>query len=171
MKVVADGVDGPHVVRNEHTVSSGSDFADWVAPHLGVLSAMAIRQVGRADADDLVQEVLLRAWRGLATYDASRGSVRAWLAGILFRATPRRPRDVVLDTTTAAALSGVPELTEELDLAIASLPRRQLQVVTLHYLADLPVDEIAQALGISVGSVKSHLFDARANLRKALNRS
>jgi RNA polymerase sigma-70 factor (ECF subfamily) len=149
--------------------ADGAEFAAWVRPHMAVLTALAVRQVGASDADDLVQETLLRAWRRLSTYDPARGSARAWLAGILFRSAPRRrPRDV------SAGLLGVPgsvpppDHDDELERAVTSLPLRQRQVVTLHYLADLPVDEIAAALGISAGSVKSHLFDARANLRKVL---
>ncbi len=51
-----------------------------------------------------------------------------------------------------------------------ALPRRQREVVTLHYLADLPLVEVAAVLGISIGSVKSHLFDARAALRTTLEK-
>lgn len=59
----------------------------------------------------------------------------------------------------------------DVDVAVSALPRRQREVVTLHYLLDLPVREVAAVLSISEGSVKSHLFDARAALRASLESS
>jgi RNA polymerase sigma-70 factor (ECF subfamily) len=51
---------------------------------------------------------------------------------------------------------------------VRSLPRRQAQVVALHYLEDRPVAEIAEILGIAAGTVKKHLFDGRHALARAL---
>jgi RNA polymerase sigma factor (sigma-70 family) len=48
---------------------------------------------------------------------------------------------------------------------VRSLPRRQREVVALFYLADLSVEQTAQALGLRPGSVKAHLAAARATLR------
>lgn len=59
----------------------------------------------------------------------------------------------------------------DLARAIAGLSRRQREVITLHYLADLSVDEVGMVLAIAPGSVKSHLFDARRALRIALETS
>ena len=59
----------------------------------------------------------------------------------------------------------------DVDAAVAALPRRQREVVPLHYLIDPPVRQIAAVLPISEGSVKSHLFDARAALRTMLESS
>jgi RNA polymerase sigma factor (sigma-70 family) len=147
------------------------DFAKWIRAHLAVLSALAVREVGVADAEDVVQETLMRAWRRRSTYDPARGSARAWLVGVLLDQARRhrvrgrgRRRFAVPERLAAAA----PAEHLDLELAIRDLPRRQREVVTLHYLADLPVAEVATVLGISEGSVKSHLFDARAKLRTAL---
>lgn len=52
--------------------------------------------------------------------------------------------------------------------AIRALPLRQRLVLVLHYLDGLPVREVAEAMGISQGTVKSQLYDARANLRPLL---
>ena len=52
--------------------------------------------------------------------------------------------------------------------AVRSLPDRQREMVTLHFLRELPYAEIAQALGVSVGTVKATLFEAKLSLRAAL---
>ncbi|WP_196073350.1 RNA polymerase sigma factor [Nakamurella alba] len=144
-------------------------FAAWVRPHLAVLSGLAVREVGPADAEDLVQETLLRAWQRRSSYRATRGSERTFLVMILLdkarraRTRAHRDPDQPLVHTGPVDADGV-----DLERAIAALPDRQRQVVTLHYLADLPVQDVARLLGISPGSVKSSLFDARAALRPLL---
>ena len=52
--------------------------------------------------------------------------------------------------------------------AMARLPRRQRDVIALRYLADMPEDEVAEALGLNVGTVKQHASRGRAALRAAL---
>jgi RNA polymerase sigma factor (sigma-70 family) len=150
------------------------DFATWVGPHTAVLAAVAIREVGSAAAEDVVQDALVRAWRRRSTYRADRGSVRSWLVAVLLdqarRHRTRRPSlPVVVDPAQQLSAGTAERLT--LEAAIATLPRRQRQVVTLHYLADLPVTEIATLLDIATGSVKSALHDARSALRRQLEES
>jgi RNA polymerase sigma factor (sigma-70 family) len=143
-------------------------FAAWVSPHLGVLSAIAVREVGANDADDVVQDALVRAWRRRSTYRAERGSPRAWLVGVLFdqarrwrmRSVPRlRSQHAAADDAASDPLAR---------LAVRALPRRQREVITLIYLADLGVDEVAALLQISSGTVKSQLHDAREALKTVL---
>jgi len=52
--------------------------------------------------------------------------------------------------------------------AVRSLPRRQSQVVALHYLEDLPIAEVAAILDMAPGTVKKHLFDGRRELARRL---
>ena len=59
----------------------------------------------------------------------------------------------------------------DIDRAVMGLPRRQREVVSLFYLADLSVAEVAGVLGVSAGTVKSQLHAARARLRAELEES
>jgi RNA polymerase sigma-70 factor (ECF subfamily) len=139
-------------------------FDEWVAPHLAVLAALAARRVGPADADDVVQETLVRAWRRRATFRPEQGTARAWLVGILLdrarrHRTRTRPAELIDRPPDHDPAPDAPQalMIGHLDLerAIAALPQRQREVIWLHYLADLPVAEIAMVLGISTGSVKT----------------
>ncbi len=143
------------------------DFAEWIGPHLIAARRLAARLAPR-DAEDVLQESLTRAWRRRGTYDASRGSVAGWLCGIVLDQCRQRWRQ-----ERAPALMPVPAendtaLQLDLELAIRRLAPRQRQVIELHYFAGLPVADVAAALGISDGTVKSTLADARARLRTLL---
>jgi RNA polymerase sigma factor (sigma-70 family) len=145
-------------------------FAAWVTPHLGVLRALADRQVGLSAGADVAQEALLRAWQRRDTFDPHRGTVRAWLVSILLdrarRHRTRRPGPppgVVPDAVEAPHPDRI-----DVERAVVRLPRRQRQVITLHYLADLSVAEVAAVLGLSESSVKTHLGAARSALRTRL---
>ena len=156
--------------------SRGAEFAAWVWPHLPALTAVATHQVGRNDAADVVQEALVRAWRRWSTYRSDRGTPRGWLLAILgdqlrrYR-TRLRPRGEVFvadDSVAWPATSDEPGARLDLERAVRRLPKRQQQVVVLFYLADLGVQEVSALLGISDGSVKSHLSAARDALRTTL---
>jgi DNA-directed RNA polymerase specialized sigma24 family protein len=146
------------------------DFAEWVTPHLPALRALADRQVGTAAGADVVQEALLRAWRRRSTFDPERGTPRAWLVGVLLdqarRHRLRRPRPMPHVGHADPVAPGTDRI--DIERAVARLPRRQREAITLHYLADLSVAEVATVLGIAESSVKTHLGAARAALRTQL---
>jgi RNA polymerase sigma-70 factor (ECF subfamily) len=155
--------------------ATADGFAHWVSPHLAVLSALADRQVGAAAGPDVLQEALLRAWRRRQTFSGDRGSPRAWLVAILLdQARRHRTRWRWTNSTAqtpASELAGPSGDRVDLERAIASLSRRQREVVTLYYLADLAVAEVAVVLGVSESSVKTHLSAARAALKTLLEQS
>lgn len=146
-------------------------FADWAAPHLPALIAVAIREVGGA-AEDVVQNTLLRAWQRRSSFDAGRGSARAWLVAILLdqsrRCRTRRPAGTAPLRDEPDAATRPPDDRVDVEAAVRRLAPRQRQVVVLHYLADLSVAEVAALLGITDGAVKAQLSDARARLREIL---
>ena len=143
---------------------------------------MAYRLTGNdADAQDLVQEVLLRVRRGLATYRP--GSLEAWLSRITTNAfldeTRRRKRrpseplpedpDRVLaggdDAATALAATTLPDDVQD---ALRALPDEYRAAVVLCDVVGLPYGEIADQLGVPVGTVRSRIHRGRALLRTAL---
>src|SRR4051794_21810743 len=147
-----------------------ADFADWVRPHLLPMTRLAARLAGDAAADDVVQEALVRAWRRRETYDAARGAVLPWLLAITAdRAVRQRTR-----RRASVELVDLPAATDDVDRrvdlerAVGGLPRQMRLVVELHYYLALGVAETAAVLGIAPGTVKSHLSDARAHLRRTL---
>src|SRR3954451_5318126 len=176
------GAERSETVASGSTVPGGEEptpparpedgFGAWAAPHLSALWALAAHEVGAGAADDVVQETLLRAWRRWSTYDAGRGTPRAWLVGILLdrsrrHRARRRPATTPFSVDAGDAGRDAAERLR-IEQAVRRLPPRQRQVVVLHYLADLAVADVAAQLEISPGAVKAQLFDARSNLRRLL---
>ncbi len=134
------------------------------------------------DAQDLVQDVLLRVQRGLATYQP--GSMEAWLSRITtnafldgVRRQKRRPQDPlpeenperVLPTAVSAADAlDAAVLPEHLQAALRDLPEDYRTAVVLCDVLDFSYEEIAEALDIPVGTVRSRIHRGRARLRSAV---
>lgn len=134
--------------------------------------------VGR-DAEDLVQEIFGKAFGKFDTYD-SRYSVSTWIYRIarnrcidyLRRA---RPGAEALDEETALSADAGPEgaaLSAELDAAVgrflAGKDETARSIVYFRFYERMTVGEIAEALAIPAGTVKSRLYALKAELRKAL---
>ena len=134
------------------------------------LYALGLRWLGDVgEAEELVQETLVRAWRQADRFDPARGRVGAWLFGIARHiATDRwryrgRRSTVALDESTDRAIdSGFAELGDAWDVALAleDLPPAQREVLVMAYHHDLSQSEIADNLGIPLGTVKSRTFHA-----------
>jgi len=150
--------------------------------HGRFLYTVAFRLTGNDDdAQDLVQEVLLRVRKGLATYRP--GSLEGWLSRITtntflddVRRRRRRPVDPlpenpdwVLPPTEAAdeALAGA-ALPDDVHSALRRLPPDYRAAVVLCDVVGLPYQEIASALDVPVGTVRSRIHRGRAMLREAL---
>lgn len=127
-------------------------------------------------AGDAVQDTLVRMWRDLpALRDPAR--FEAWSYRLLvhacmdqLRASKRHRPDLHLLPGPYA--EDGPELTivvrDQLDRAFHRLPLEQRAVVVLHYYRDLSLQEIAEALGVPIGTVRSRLHYARRALRAAI---
>jgi RNA polymerase sigma-70 factor, ECF subfamily len=121
-------------------------------------------------AADAVQEAFVRAhvrWRKVRRYDDPVGWVRRVAINLLrdqHRRAKRKDRAIARLAARPAPPIGVPQH-DELDSLLDSLPPQQRTAVALYYVEDLSVAEIAAAMGLSEGSVKSHLHDARRRLR------
>jgi RNA polymerase sigma-70 factor (ECF subfamily) len=153
--------------------------------HLGAVKGR-IRAMTRctSDAEDIMQEVQLKTWRYLGSY-RSEASFRTWMIRIainealqFYRKANSLP--VVYDHVELADLRSPSEsplqacvraeLTEGLKAAVERLPEKYKQVVVLHNLQELSLEETAQALQATKPAVKTQLFRAKAALSKALLR-
>jgi len=148
--------------------------------HGRFLYNVAYRLAGNdADAQDLVQETLLRVRRGLETYQP--GSLPAWLSRIVtnvfldeVRRRRRRPTDPLLDDAdrvlpaSAAADEASEELSDEVQGALSALPDEFRTAVVLCDVVGMSYDEIAVAQGVPVGTVRSRIHRGRRMLRTAL---
>lgn len=129
------------------------------------------------DARDLLQEIWLRVLRGLGRLREG-SKLRAWLFGIARRAAMDRWREryaapLQEDLDLSALPSDAPTASLEGDLAalegaLARLPLIEREVLTLFYLRELSLAEVAEVLAVPLGTVKSRLFRARQLLRHQL---
>lgn len=136
----------------------------------------------RADASDLAQEVLIRVKRGLATY--TPGSFEGWLWRITrnafldeIRRQKRRPTVPLPEEPDRLGSAAAPapevmlaqtQLGEEVQAALLELPYEFREAVVLCDVVGLSYDEIAAAVGVPVGTVRSRIHRGRKLLRDAL---
>jgi len=147
--------------------------------HVGRVYSLAVRMAGPGEADDLTQEVFIRAWNKLDTFkgEAQFGTWLHRLAvnHILSRRTVLRrweERHASGDTLLGRILAPRQRASgARLDLegALRLLPSRARQVFVLFDVEGYGHEEIAEALGVSVGTSKSQLHRARMLLRERLS--
>jgi RNA polymerase sigma-70 factor (ECF subfamily) len=150
--------------------------------HGRFLYTVAYRLTGNhQDAQDLVQEVLLRVRRGLATYEP--GSMEGWLSRITtnafldeVRKRKRRPADAVADLPEPAiAVDGDPEavlarttLPDHVQEALRGLSEEYRAAIVLCDVLGYDYAEISRQLDVPIGTVRSRIHRGRAQLRKVL---
>ena len=151
----------------------------------GTMLALAQRIVGRgAEAEDVIHDVFLEAWRHSADYDQLRGSVKSWL---LLR-TRSRALDVQKSARVSKHAAGhddawLAELGDpsrdttagadqmRIRTVLVALPPEQREVLLLGYFEGLSSSEISERVGVPLGTVKSRVAAALAALRGALSDS
>lgn len=149
--------------------------------HAGLALALARRILGDLrEAEDLVHDVFVEAWQRAGDYDPSRGSVKTWLLVRIRsrcldrRKSPSHTRRVALAEPPAIADDpGRTDPSRRLDgarlaAALAGLSEEQRAVLLLGYFDGLSSSEIAERLGIPLGTVKSRVHAAMARLREQL---
>jgi len=149
-------------------------IAHWHEPLWRYLRRLA----GNDDAArDLAQDTWLRVLRGIASL-REPAKLRPWLFGIARRVAMdrlrfeyvRRVADDAVDEL--AAPESDPDLESEsaaLEAGMATLPLPEREALTLFYLQELTIEEIALLLEVPLGTVKSRLFRARQSLRRELS--
>jgi len=148
-------------------------IARWHAP----LWSFVRRLVGSDDAaQEIFQDVWIRVIRSMPQLrDGTR--LRAWLFGITRRTVMDHlrqeyarapPVDLDVDEIAAEASAEDAADLEVLERALVGLPIIEREVLTLFYLQELSLNEVAEALKVPLGTVKSRLFRAKRLLRQAM---
>lgn len=152
-----------------------ADLYDQHAPLVNSLCLRILRD--RAEAEEVLQEVFLQAWRQAGRYDPARGSVTSWLAVIArSRALDRLRRRAARREAPEAAIPvevEVPRTAEAIAVrdALQALPPSQRRALELAYYEGLTQVEIAERTGEPLGTVKTRMRTALLRLREALGPS
>lgn len=172
-------------------------WAELVRSHHKRVYGLCYRFTGNgADAEDLTQDVFLKIYANLASFDSERGSLQVWIATMTrnllvdnFRRTRNQRATSSLDEgwdgeddlrsvdrLTARGVSpheaaAQKELAKMVQEALARVPMEMREAVILRDLQDMDYKEIAQVLEIPEGTVKSRISRGRAELARLLERS
>ncbi len=176
--------DSDRVVVRAVRAGNPEAFGDLVERYQGRLFGLVLMMLRQpAGAEEVVQDAFVRAYAHLDQYDDAR-PLYPWLATIAIRLaqnwlrahgrTVRREGDSLdsADEPRAAATALNALLSSERDRAlwdaVAALPQGERMAVTLYYRDEMAVGDIARALAVTSGTVKTFLFRARRHLRERL---
>jgi RNA polymerase sigma factor (sigma-70 family) len=152
-------------------------FGEIFDRHFDAVHAFARRRVGADLADEIASETFVRAFDRRGSYDLGFPDARPWLLGIAanlmrrhWRTEKRRLAAYARHGAPGEARPDDPRAGEAAVLVelLDGLRREERDALLLHALADLTYEEIAAALGIPIGTVRSRLSRARGRLREAL---
>jgi RNA polymerase sigma-70 factor (ECF subfamily) len=172
-------------VSDPRTPATAPRLADLEAlydEHHRQAIGLAYRVLGDlGDAEEVVQEVFLSAWRTGHQYDPSRGSTRAWVLTMVrnrsidvLRARKRRPVQPLAEEVDPPSAEDVPSLAaSNIDAdaarqALNALPPEQKQVIELAYFGGLSHAEIAAEVAAPIGTVKGRIRLGLDRLRVAM---
>lgn len=160
-------------------------FDELYEIHVERVYALCLRMTadGRL-AEELTQDVFVKAWRRIGTFEGA-AAFSTWLYRItvntVLDARRRRERQPAqLSALPEEALSGEgsdpaaqmdPAARLALERAIAALPERARMAIVLHAIEGYRYEEVADLMGVEIGTVKSHIHRARALLLKRLERT
>ena len=146
----------------------------------GLVHAFCVRSLAsRADAEEATAQVFVNAWRGRSGFDAGRGSLAGWLLGIARRAVADQYRAAEREQAVLAALEQAQppepeptpdELVDRLLVtdAMAQLRPEQRRAVGLAFYDGLTHEQVASAMGLPLGTAKTHIRRGLAVLRRRL---
>ncbi|MCD1269871.1 sigma-70 family RNA polymerase sigma factor [Microbacterium sp. MEC084] len=167
------------------SVRSPAVFSEIFERHAAAIGAYARRRVGHDAAEDVLSDTFLVGFRRRAAFDSRWDSARPWLLGIATRvirkhratetaqwraferaagASGNLPRS---DTADADGRLDASAAVHRLEPRIASLPSRDRDTLLLYAWGDLTYEEVAVAMGVPVGTVRSRLNRVRRKLAPA----
>lgn len=151
-----------------------------------LVSGLAHRAVGSSDAEDIVQQVFVAAWRSRETYHPDRGALGGWLTGITrntianhLRRRERTP-EVITDPTDLPSHGASGVVTGWTDALMTAMTVQeelervgepQQTILRLAYFHQLTHQDIADRLELPVGTVKSHVSRTLRRLREQMGRA
>jgi RNA polymerase sigma-70 factor (ECF subfamily) len=154
-------------------------FAPLYDRHSRAAFSLAHRMMGeRQVAEDLAQDAFLKVWRGASSYRAERGSVRTWILSVVHnrgidqlrsQASRRRTRErAQAEAPTSQPSEAFSEAwknarREQVREALGTLPQEQLKILELAYFSGYTHAEIAELVGLPLGTVKGRM---RLGLKK-----
>ena len=192
MRDVAPGA-GAATLRGGRTTAADAEVADVALAasgdsraferlyrgHVARVHGLARRMIGPDAADDVTQDVFVRAWHKLGTF-RGEAAFGTWLHRLAVNVIHTRRTSLGTERSrfdggdsaleTASGRHEDPELSLDFEDAIERLPDGARQVFVLHDVAGYKHEEIAQMLGIVPGTSKSQLHHARMALRRHLQR-
>jgi RNA polymerase sigma factor (sigma-70 family) len=177
----ADADDATVIELSRHEPEQFTMLFRRHAPHI---QRYVVRRLGQDAADDIVAETFLLAFRQRDSYDQTRADALPWLYGIatnligrhrraeirMYRALARTGADPVMEPFTDGVDDRVSAsaASRRLAAALARLPEEHRDTLLLVAWGDLSYAEVAMALGVPVGTVRSRMSRARSKLRRTL---
>jgi RNA polymerase sigma factor (sigma-70 family) len=164
------------------SLDAPSVFAELFERHARVVGAFAARRVGSEAAEDVLSETMLVAFRRRADFDSTWESAKPWLLGIASRIVKKHRADEARQWRTyeasvsrgfhtsdgaideAAVRADASAAVRALAPRIAALAARDRETLLLYAWGDLTYEEVAVALGVPVGTVRSRLNRVRRKL-------
>ena len=171
--------DDAALVRAVQSSDDRAAFAQLVQRHQSAVRTV-LRRLTRGDAglaDDLAQDTFVLAWRNIRHF-RFEARFSTWIYRIAinaWRSEARRKRELLLDVNDGElaideAAEDAPDIVARVDLerALATLSDGERAAIAACYYADLSHEEAARALGIPVGTVKTHILRGKAKLKARL---
>lgn len=170
----------------QRSLVTPSAFTEIFDRHAKVVGGYVSRRLGARDAEDIVSETFLVAFSKRSQFDHARASARPWLLGIATRLTKKQRETEArhweavrlgaaeaeseqdISVERAAERADAAQAVRELWPAVSKLSSADRETLMLYALAELTYEEVAHALRVPIGTVRSRLNRVRKRLSRAL---
>jgi RNA polymerase sigma-70 factor (ECF subfamily) len=184
--VTTPGTDAKHdeagTDASDASLAAGGDrvaFERLYRGHVARIHSLARRMASAEEADEITQDVFVRAWQKLGTFrgEAAFGTwlyrlginlILTWRARLAVQRSRRTADEEVLETLPARPVAT--DFGVDFEAAMARLPEGARQIFVLHDVQGFKHQEIARMLEVTTGTSKAQLHRARMMLRRSLNR-